>query len=104
MDRFECKNCEKTFSTNSNLERHVRDQHNTKWFKCEKCGSRIKNKNNFQKHKKTCKKKKIHTSNVEVQTEAQSKNASTQTEDIFIFSSKEELIKYFNQGIKQYFH
>lgn len=99
MGQFDCNICQKEFTKNSNLNRHIKDQHDTKYFNCVKCGTRIKNNNNFRKHKQICNIRKIITNNAEVQTEPQHKSVATQTEDIFIFASKEDILKYCNQGI-----
>lgn len=78
MREFECYICKKPFKKNSSLIRHITDQHNTKWWKCAKCGTRIKNKNNFDAHKKKCTKTKISLKDASTQTEAMEECACSQ--------------------------
>ena len=48
---FKCDKCNKNFSTNSNLERHILNIHNNeKNFKCEFCDFKCHQKLNLNKH------------------------------------------------------
>ena len=50
MKRYQCKKCEKSFSKNSSLNRHIESIHEERRYKCEKCEKTFKNKGNLRQH------------------------------------------------------
>ena len=50
---FDCPMCERTFSRNDNLRRHVRNQHAALWT-CARCRATFNRQDNFAYHERTC--------------------------------------------------
>ena len=50
LSQAKCTQCEKTFSKNCELERHIIDHHDYKPFDCEKCGKTFVLRWRLRKH------------------------------------------------------
>ena len=52
-----CTECDKCFTTKSNLRRHSKDKHHKDTFNiiCEHCQKNISRKDNYERHMRSCK-------------------------------------------------
>ena len=50
---YECPMCERTFSRNDSLRRHVRNQHAALWT-CARCRATFNRQDNFSYHERAC--------------------------------------------------
>ena len=55
-NKFDCDQCDRTFTNENYLNRHINVTHNTSQFKCDKCHKIFGNKRSLKGHENECKK------------------------------------------------
>jgi plastocyanin len=53
MGEFECKKCDKSFSSKEALKQHKQDYDHSNLKECSKCGEKFRSKEKYREHKKT---------------------------------------------------
>ena len=96
---FNCTECPKKFSTNTNLRKHVKSTHEKEYIECSLCKDKICS-TKLKRHKIACEKKNT-TVFVDVEKKKEKTYPCEKCEKVFSFKhARLNHIKYFHKKIQ----